>query len=294
MRQLATHSEKGINRNSLPFKLYEKAKRFGVWDPRDIDFSQDKEDWESLSDEQRNELMQLLAQFYGAEESVTRDILPLISAISKVGYFEEEMYLTTFVFEEAKHADFFSLFLENIGVQGDLSQIPVPAWGKLFHDVLPKTMDRLHVDQSPEAIIEASVTYNMFAEGVLAETGYYYFYECLKSINKMPGLLQGITNIKRDESRHIGFGTFLIQRLISEDPHLYDLAIERYNHLMSTIRAQFASEMVYGAFEGVNQEKLTQFAAKQFKVRLDVLARAKDKKFEEIYNISESEVGIIE
>lgn len=293
MRKLASHSKQGINRKSLPFKLYEKAKKFGVWNPSDIDFSQDKEDWKTLTEAQRNELMQLIAQFYGAEESVTHDILPLIAAISKAGHFEEEMYLTTFLFEEAKHTDFFSLFLESIGMKDqDLESIPIPAWRKLFHEVLPETMERLYVDQSPKAIIDACVTYNMFAEGVMAETGYYYFYECLQSVNKMPGLLEGIRNIKRDESRHIAIGTFIIQRLIGEDPSLYDYTLERLNYLNTEIRGQFAQEMVYQAFEAVNQPKLAEFANKQFQARLDVLARAKGRSMEEIYNISEEELGV--
>ncbi|WP_077211774.1 R2-like ligand-binding oxidase [Bacillus dakarensis] len=292
MRKLASHSERGINRNSLPFKLYEKAKKFGTWDPRDIDFSKDKADWQSLTEIQRNELLLQVSQFYGAEESVTIDIMPMISAISKVGYFEEEMYLTTFVFEEAKHTDFFNLFLHHIGENRDLSHLPVPAWRRLFHEVLPETMEKLNYDQSPKALIDASVTYNMFAEGVLAETGYFYFYECLKSINKMPGLLEGIGNIKRDESRHIGFGTFLIQRLISEDPSLYDYAVEKMNYLMGTIRAQFAQEMVYQGFDPAIKEKLAKFAATQYQARMEVLARAKNKKFDEIYNLSETEIGV--
>ena len=43
------------------------------------------------------------AQFIGGEEAVTTDILPMIMAVAKKGWFEEEMYLTTFLFEEAKH-----------------------------------------------------------------------------------------------------------------------------------------------------------------------------------------------
>lgn len=48
----------------------------------------------------------------------------------------------------------------------------------------------------------------------------------------MPGLLEGITHIKRDESRHIGFGTFLLQRLISENPHLLDHILNKLQGLM--------------------------------------------------------------
>ena len=84
-------TSRGINRESLPFKLYEKAKKFGTWDPRNIDFSKDKADWESLNDEQQDTILSLIAFFYSAEEAVTHDILPMIYAISQSGHYEEEM-----------------------------------------------------------------------------------------------------------------------------------------------------------------------------------------------------------
>ncbi len=96
MRHYVSTSQEGINRNSLPFKLYEKAKKFGIWNPNDIDFSQDKANWESLNVDQQDALLQLISFFYSGEEAVTNDILPLIYAISKTGQFEEEMYLTQF------------------------------------------------------------------------------------------------------------------------------------------------------------------------------------------------------
>mgnify|MGYP003517144377 FL=1 len=115
MREYVTTKQQ-INKNSLPYNLYQKAKKFGIWNPVDIDFSQDKEDWKKLSEEQQLEVLTQFAQFIGGEEAVTQDILPMIMAVSKKGWFEEESYLTTFLFEEAKHAEFFSLFLEEIGV----------------------------------------------------------------------------------------------------------------------------------------------------------------------------------
>ena len=164
-----TSTTRGINRESLPFKLYEKAKKFGTWDPKNIDFSKDKEDWESLTYAQQQSLLTLIAFFYSAEEAVTNDILPLIYAISKTGHFEEEMYLTTFLFEEAKHADFFSLVIQTIGIERDLNSYHTAPYRKLFDELLPDTMERLLHDQSPKAIADAAVVYNMFAEGVLAE-----------------------------------------------------------------------------------------------------------------------------
>lgn len=281
-----TSTTRGINRESLPFKLYEKAKKFGTWDPKNIDFSKDKEDWESLTDAQRQSLLTLIAFFYSAEEAVTNDILPLIYAISKTGHFEEEMYLTTFLFEEAKHTDFFSLVIQTIGIEGDLNSYHTAPYRKLFDELLPNTMERLLHDQSPKAIADAAVVYNMFAEGVLAETGYWTFYEDLVKIDKMPGLLQGITNIKRDESRHIGFGTFLLQRLISEDGDMLEYILRKLQELMPLAVEinQSASKAEYNPF-GVPFADSLAFMQKQLNARVEVLKRAKGKTLEEVYKI---------
>ncbi|MBD3107971.1 R2-like ligand-binding oxidase [Bacillus sp. AGMB 02131] len=274
-----------VNKSSLPYNLYQKAKRAGIWNPVDIDFSQDKEDWKKLTPDQQKEVLTQFAQFIGGEEAVTADILPMIMAVSKKGWIEEEMYLTTFLFEEAKHAEFFSLFLENIGVTEDLSHLITPGYKKLFDEVLPTTMEKLLVDQSNEALVDAAVTYNIFAEGVLAETGYWFFYEALSKANLFPGFIAGIRNVKRDEGRHIGFGTFLIQRLISEQPELFERVQLRLGELMPI--AQMLTERPEGQKVtplGIEEGKGMEYALKQLTARMEVLSRAKGKTLEEIYN----------
>ena len=94
--------------------LFEKAKRLGIWNPADIDFSQDKKDWAGLTDAQRDITLRLISLFVSGVEAVTLDLLPLINVIANQGSPEEEMFLTTFLWEEAKHVDFFSRFLERI------------------------------------------------------------------------------------------------------------------------------------------------------------------------------------
>jgi ribonucleoside-diphosphate reductase beta chain len=286
MREYVTTKQE-INKNSLPYNLYQKAKKFGIWNPVDIDFSQDKEDWKKLSEEQQLEVLTQFAQFIGGEEAVTQDILPMIMAVSKKGWFEEETYLTTFLFEEAKHAEFFSLFLEEIGVTDDLSHLLSPGHHKLFDETLPTVMNKLLDDQSPEAMIDAAVTYNIFAEGVLAETGYWFFYEALSKANLFPGFISGIRNVKRDEGRHIGFGTFLIQRLISENPELelFERVQQRLQELLPI--AIMLTERPEGqkvTSLGIEEGKAMEFAMKQLQARMTVLSRAKGKTLEEIYN----------
>ncbi|MFE8703104.1 R2-like ligand-binding oxidase [Cytobacillus sp. FJAT-54145] len=293
-RTILTTSSRGLLVESLPFKLYQKAKKFGVWNPADIDFSQDVEDWKKLQPEQREDILRLISQFQAGEEAVTLDLLPLIMAIAKEGRLEEEMYLTTFLFEEAKHTEFFRLLLNALGETGDLSVYHTETYKTIFYDILPAAMDRLMDDQSPEAIAEASTVYNMFVEGVLAETGYFSFYEALEKQGIMPGLLKGIGLLKRDESRHIGYGTFLLQRLICEHPHLFDLVAQKMETL-TPYAFQLNQEGVVNDKNrlGAPIEEVMEFTTRQLTVRMEILARARGKKMEEIYRLSETEVGVL-
>ncbi len=51
----------------------------------------------------------------------------------------------------------------------------------------------------------------------------------------MPGLQQGIQYIKRDESRHIAYGVFLISRLVAADKSLWPVVEDRMHELFNAI-----------------------------------------------------------
>lgn len=293
-----TTSPAGLRRDTLPYRLYEKAKRLGVWNPRDIDFTQDKRDWAQMTEEQRLGILGLISQFQAGEEAVTVDLLPLIMVIASEGRLEEEMFLTTFLFEEAKHTEFFRLVLDALDIHEDLTVHHSPTYQKIFYELLPETMQRLKHDSSAKAVAEASVVYNMFVEGMLAETGYYSFYQSLEKVGMMPGLLEGIGYLKRDESRHIGYGTFLLQRLICEDPSLYDYVEQRLGELLPLAIA-LNQEGIDKNDERdddpmrVDPEAIMEFSMKQFQLRLEKLQRAKDRTMEELYRIPEEALGVL-
>ncbi|RTR33948.1 R2-like ligand-binding oxidase [Robertmurraya yapensis] len=293
-RVILTTSSRGINEDSLPYRLYQKAKKFGIWNPADIDFSQDAIDWQRMTDEQREGILRLISMFQAGEEAVTLDLLPLMMAIAKEGRLEEEMFLTTFLYEEAKHTEFFRLVLNTIGEKGDLSHFHSDTYKKIFYEILPTAMQRIETDQSPEAIAEASTVYNMFVEGVLAETGYYSFYNSLEDIGYMPGLLKGIGHLKRDESRHIGYGTFLLQRLICEHPHVYDIIMKKLQEL-APLAIQLNTEGTEGEEISAFGKPLEgpEFSMKQLQVRIEILTRAKGRRIEDIYRMSETEAGVL-
>jgi ribonucleoside-diphosphate reductase beta chain len=143
----------GLDRKSPPMRLFEKAKKFGIWNPSEIDLSADKEDWDSLNDQEKDLILRLIALFAAGEEAVTLDLLPLIQVIAEEGRLEEEMFLTTFLFEEAKHTDFFRRLLDEVCQKNvDLSHYHGENYKTLFYQHLPQALHQLKHDPSPAAI----------------------------------------------------------------------------------------------------------------------------------------------
>ncbi|MDX1739805.1 MAG: R2-like ligand-binding oxidase, partial [Rhodothermales bacterium] len=258
-----TTSEGGIDRDSFPMQLYHKAKKLGVWDPADIDFGRDREDWLRLAPDEKDVLLRLISMFQAGEEAVTLDLLPLIRTIASEGRIEEEMYLTTFLFEEAKHTEFFRAFLDDVTETSTaLDHYHTPAYRELFYRELPAALSALDHDSSPRAQLEASATYNMIVEGTLAETGYHALYRILDERGILPGLREGTKLLQRDESRHIAYGVFLITRLIGGNPDLTAVFHERMNHLLP-IATTVISEL-FAAYDrmpfGLREEDFLDFA----------------------------------
>jgi ribonucleoside-diphosphate reductase beta chain len=287
-RTYTTLTGHGLRHDSLPMRLYHKAKKLGIWDPRDIDLAQDIRDWRSLPDESKERVRGLILSFQAGEEAVTVDLLPLIMAIAHEGRLEEEMFLTTFLWEEAKHTEFFRRILDEVlQAQGDLHEIRVRnTTRELFANDLPITMNRLLGDPSPYNQARAAVLYNMIVEGVLAETGYYSFSQVLSATGMMPGLLQGIQLIKRDESRHIAYGVYLISRLVSQDPSLWPGVEElMQSHFAVIERNQVENEA---------PESIRLYARQQFEKRLARISRARGQSLDQIDRAAESEEGAAE
>ena len=289
MRELTT-SKRGLDHSLLPMRLYHKAKKLGVWDPQDIDLTQDKKDWEKFNDVEKEMTLRLCAMFQAGEEAVTRDLLPLIQVISNEGRLEEEMYLTTFLFEEAKHTEIFRRFLDEVGdvPEKDLSVYHLDNYRKMFYEYLPQAMERLNHDPSPEAQAEASVTYNMIVEGVLAETGYYSTFQSYKRLGIMPGTVQAFHYLQRDESRHIAYGVYLLQRLIIEHD-VWDVVQKRMEFLLP-VAIGIVNELINQVDElpfGLDKNEMIQYAMKQFDIRMSLLERARGKSPKDLSSLSE-------
>jgi ribonucleoside-diphosphate reductase beta chain len=273
---------RGGLRDCFPLRLFQKAKRLGAWDPAAVDFAQDARDWATLTELQQETILSLTSLFMAGEEAVTLDLLPLMLAVARDGRIEEEMYLTTFLYEEAKHTELFSRFLTEVaGGPTDLERFHVASYRKLFYEELPQAMERLLADQSREALARASVTYNMIVEGVLAETGYHSYHESLAANGLMPGLCAALVNVKRDESRHIAYGVYLLSRLVAEDAAIWEVIEARMGELfpyaLGVITETFAQYEDGVTPFGLKQETFADYAQSQFGKRYERIAKARGK-----------------
>ncbi|MGO8948742.1 MAG: R2-like ligand-binding oxidase [Ktedonobacterales bacterium] len=291
-RVFITTSPVGLRQDLPPMRLWRKAKQFGIWNPQDIDFTQDTTDWRGLTDRQQEGLARPCSLFLAGEESVTLDLLPLIQVIAREGRLEEEIYLTSFLFEEAKHVEGFRRFFDEV-VQdhSDLSRYHGPNYRRIFGEELPSAMNRLVTDPSPIAQVRAAATYNMIVEGVLAETGYYGFLRTLTANGILPGMQQFVTLLKRDESRHIAYAVYLISRLMAEHGDaVWEALHERMNELLP-----FAMGVVsdtYVTYEDgqlpfdLPQEEMLAYAMTQFQKRMHRIEQARNQSLDEIYSIA--------
>lgn len=208
----------GLNWESLPLKLFSGGNA-KFWNPADIDFSRDRADWEALTEREREYATRLCTQFIAGEEAVTKDIQPFMSAMRAEGRLGDEMYLTQFAFEEAKHTEVFRLWLDAVGVTEDLNGYldDLPAYREIFCEKLPEALDALTTDPSPAAQVRASVVYNHVVEGMLALTGYYAWHKICVDHGILPGMQELVRRIGDDERRHMAWGTFTCRRHVAAD-----------------------------------------------------------------------------
>ncbi len=236
-------STRGINYDSVPWKLWEKSKKL-FWDPADLDFSQDAIDWQEMPELARTIVAMSARGFMVGEEAVTMDIVPLLRCMSDLGRLEDTMYLSMFAMEEAKHTDMFRRWFDAVGIDpaslDDLVRARNEAIratngsnpvGGLFDGVLTTVMRRLDTDQSPKAILDATLVYNQLVEGVAAIAGYKRWNETFRRLGKLPGLEAGIKLTQRDERRHIAYGTYLGRQILAEHPELWEFTERRWKQL---------------------------------------------------------------
>ncbi len=207
-----------------PQQLYELWERQN-WQSHTIDLSQDRRDWEQMDASLRHRLAWNLSSFFIGEERVTTQFSGLVMAYESQA---EEAFLTTQQVDEARHAQHFNRFYEQVlGIDGtfedrmrsareDLN----PAFIEMFDGVLVDWGTRLV--ESPrdlEAKVDFVTLYHMIIEGTLALTGQWFLTDYMERKQILPGWVEGFKLISQDEHRHVAYGTWFLREKAA-DPAL--------------------------------------------------------------------------
>jgi len=200
--------------------LYQRWEQ-GNWSAYDLDFSQDRDGWQALSDIQRRSAMWIYSMFYYGEDRVADTLAPYITAAPTE---EQSYFLATQQVDEVRHSIFFHRFFkEVIGVGGEsveqtlASTLPQLNWGyRGVFDRLDRMAEELRKDRSLPKYAQAITLYHLIVEGSLAQPGQHFIEDFFSSEDTMPGFSAGMVNVSRDEQRHIGFGVKVLSELLAE------------------------------------------------------------------------------
>lgn len=268
-----------LSLDSFPMRLFAKGNA-RHWNPADIDFDQDARDVAAMTDEERWLTCTLAAQFMAGEESVTQDLQPFISAMASEGRIADEIYLTQFLYEEAKHTESFRRWFDAVGMTSDLHEYVEhnDAYTTIFAEELPASLHALLEDPSPERQVRASVTYNHVVEGALALTGYFGWGKVCASRGILPGMQRIVKLIGDDERRHMAWGTFTCRRHVAADDRMWDVVNERLEELFTPAVALIAN--TFDRYQddppfGISVDEMTEYASDKLTRRLGTIESAR-------------------
>jgi len=224
------------------------------WDPGEIDLEEDVENLlefieasESYDRQSWYGTLNGIAKFGAGEDAVTEDLAPPGAVLDNI---DDQLFLTTQMYEEAKHADFFDRYWRRSSGRSKTNwagsdRTPPRA-------VVQRPVHRT-VRPQPEGAVPAArggharepgegvLPLPPHGRGILAQTGYYGMQTSyggeFDELPHLPGLVQGFTKIRSDEGRHVGFGMNQLKKLIAEgvDPAIVEGTVEELLPLVQGI-----------------------------------------------------------
>jgi ribonucleoside-diphosphate reductase beta chain len=223
---------------SDPQALYELWER-QTWSAHAIDLTRDKADWLALAPDDRRQIAWSLASFFVGEERVTTQFSGLVMAYETQS---EEAFLTTQQVDEARHAQHFNRFYEQVLGLDDSYERRLerarrdvsPDFVKLFDGYLVESARALIANPADlDAKVDFVTTYHMVIEGTLALTGQHFITRAFEERGILPGFTEGFRRISADEHRHIAYGTWFLQQKAA-DPGIRRRIADRVMELLPT------------------------------------------------------------
>src|SRR5690348_10167303 len=196
------------------------------WDVYDLDFTQDKVDWEEkMTEEERQSFMAIASGFHHGERQVEVELPVFMIGASE----EEKIHIAAQIEDEARHTVFFDRFYrEVIGLEGDdimdildasfqwVAETFVGPFGLLAYQA-----EELRQNPYDErARVRYGTNYFLWIEGVLALSVMKVTLSYARWRGFLPAYYTGFTATCRDESRHVQGGMRYLRDAVRRDPSM--------------------------------------------------------------------------
>ena len=217
------------------YQLFQKGVELGTWNVEklfdEIGFEQDRETWESLEADERNQIRYLLSGFLDGETEVAGDAATNLSRVMGAscldGNTQKEMFMTMLTLTEHKHTQFLDVYMNEVMTDQDNyneldprkgTRVPIvqaTGLGEVFeHQGLLTAKAAQTLD--PVDIAKATTNYHLNVEGILARVGSTAISRLPERAN-LPLLNYGFKFVSTDEGRHITHGVELLKELLEKE-----------------------------------------------------------------------------
>jgi ribonucleoside-diphosphate reductase beta chain len=184
-----------------PELLFDRWEAEG-WSVPGLRLGDDLGSWAGLTEFAQAELTGVLEQLLTGETCVTETLTPLIDFAPD---FDERLFLTSQLADEARHVRFFQAYRRE--VLGAGQAVAEDAYGRYFAPALEAATSAVRERPGEEGRwYEALAHYHLVTEAVLAATALRSTLRMLRRMEVLPRLLAGLVHVARDESRHVQFG----------------------------------------------------------------------------------------
>lgn len=190
------------------------------WIPEEINLTQDVKDYRNLSKEEKTAYDKILS-FLIFLDSIQTANLPNVGEYITAN--EVNLCLTIQAYQEAIHSQSYGYILDTICSPEERTDIlyqwkddpTLLARNKFIGDRYNEFYD----DRSDFNLLKTIVA-NYILEGIYFYSGFMFFY-ALGRIGKMPGTVQEIRYINRDENAHLWLFRSILIELKKEEPQLF-------------------------------------------------------------------------
>jgi ribonucleoside-diphosphate reductase beta chain len=249
------------------------------WSPFTIDLGRDREQWEAMDEQDRTLVYWALSSLMVAEERITTKFSGLVGAHAPE---EETTFLATQQVDEARHMQFYARFRDEViaspqaiaaHVERAREQVS-PAFRHIFDEALVQAHEALVAAPGDLAAKVRFVTiYHLILESTLGLTSFRFITGYLEERSLLPGFVDGYSRIHHDETRHIGYGVWLLRETVREHPEQADTVRATLRELLPSVAEALGGGDGGPDIQrlGVSTDEVRQFALDGLTRRLDII-----------------------